>query len=200
MGGVLMALSREEVATLPRVRRAMRRVERAIQTRFPLFVLLVAAYLTITETVKTGLDGYIDWLYISTIAFFALGLSLAVRLPARMERTVIRLAARGSLSLPEEETSAFLLAFEKRSARWALIGGILGAATILIAYFITGSIGVASSLAFILINGAALIVETCVGFFTGYYAGYAASNGSLGRFLKQRGVTLHAQPGHLDGV
>src|SRR5262249_42587658 len=53
---------------------------------------------------------------------------------------------------------------------------------------------------FVLINSAALIVEICVGFFIGYYAGYAASNGSLGRFLKQRGVTLHAQPGHLDGV
>ena len=195
-----MALSPAEVAALPRTRRAMRRVERAIQTRFLLFLLLVAAYLAVVDTVKSGLDGYVDWLYISTIAFFALGLSLAVRLPARMERTIIRLAARGSLSLPEEETPAFLLAFEKRSARWALIGSVLGAAAILAAYFITGSVGIASSLAFILINSAALIVETCVGFFTGYYAGYAASNGSLGRFLKQRGVTLHAQPGHLDGV
>ena len=195
-----MALSPADVAALPRARRAMRRVERAIQTRFPLFLLLVAAYLAIAETVKSGLDGYVDWLYISTIAFFALGLLLAVRLPARMERTIIHLAARGSLRLPEEETPAFLLAFEKRSARWALIGGIVGAAAILAAYFITGSIGVAASPAFILINGAALIVETCVGFFIGYYAGYAASNGSLGRFLKQRGVMLHAQPGHLDGV
>jgi hypothetical protein len=195
-----MALSPAEVATLPRARRAMRRVERAIQTRFLLFLLLVALYLAITETVKTGLDGYIDWLYISTIALFALGLSLAVRLPARMERAIIRLAARGSLNLPDEEATGFLLAFEKRSARWALIGGVLGALAILSAYIFTGSLGVASSPVRVAINGAALIVETCVGFLIGYYAGYAASNGSLGRFLKRHGVALHAQPGHLDGV
>jgi hypothetical protein len=195
-----MALSSAEVATLPRARRAMRRVERAIQTRFLLFLLLVALYLAITETVKTGLDGYIDWLYISTIALFALGLSLAVRLPARMERTIIRLAARGSLNLPDEEATGFLLAFEKRSARWALIGGVLGALAILSAYIFTGSLGVASSPVRVAINGAAPVIETCIGFFIGYYAGYAASNGLLGRFLKRHGVALHAQPGHLDGV
>jgi hypothetical protein len=182
----------------------MRRVEQAIQTRFLLFLPLVAAYLVIEETVKSGPDGDVDWLYVSTIALFALGLLLAVRLPAQMERTIIHLAARGSLRLSAEETPAFLLAFEKRSARWALIGSLMGAMAILGAYVITGSVGIASSPALIVMNTTALIVETCVGFFigyhAGYYAGYAASNGSLGRFLKQRGVALHAQPGHLDGV
>ena len=178
----------------------MRGVERAIQTRFLLFLLLVVAYLAIEETVKSNLDGYVDWLYISTIALFALGLSLAVRLPARMERTIIRLTARGSLSLPEEETTGFLLAFEKRSARWALIGGVLGALAILSAYIFTGSLGVASSPVRVAINITAPVIETCIGFFIGYYAGYAASNGSLGRFLKRHDVALHAQPGHLDGV
>jgi hypothetical protein len=195
-----MALSPEEVAALPRSRRAMRHVERGIQTRFLVFLLLVAIYLFIEEKVKIGPDGYIDWLYISTIAFFALGLALAVRLPTRMERAIIRLAARGSLSLPEEETPAFLLAFEHRAARWALIGGILGAAAVLGANFFTGSPWSVSSPLQAMINLSAVTIETCVGFFIGYYAGYAASNGSLGRFLKQRGVTLHAQPGHLDGV
>ena len=195
-----MALSSGELAALPRARRAMRRLERAIQTRFLLFLLLVVAYLAIEETIKSGLDGYVDWLYISTIAFFALGLSLAVRLPARMERTIIRLAARGSLRLSEEETSAFLRDFERRSGRWALIGGVLGALAILSAYIFTGSLGIATSPVRAIINISAVTIETCIGFFIGYYAGYAASNGSLGRFLKQHGVTLHAQPGHLDGV
>jgi hypothetical protein len=178
----------------------MRGVERAIQTRYPLFLLLVVAYLVPEESAKGLLDHYVDWLYISTIALFMLGLLLATSLPARMDRTIIRLANRGSLSLSEEETPTFLLAFEKRSARWALIGGVLGAAAILSAYIFTGSLGGASPYVRLVINITALVVETCIGFFMGYYAGYAASNGLLGRFLKRCGVTLHAQPGHLDGV
>jgi hypothetical protein len=195
-----MATAQLATPSLPWTRRVMRRVERAIQERFPLFLLLVAAYLVPEEVVKSGLDHYTDWLYISTIVLFTLGLLLAVRLPSRMERTIIRLATRGALGLPEEETPAFLLAFETRSARWALIGGILGALAILSSYILTGSLGIASSPVRVAINGAALTLETCIGFFTGYYVGYATSNGSLGRFLKQRGVALHAQPGHLDGV
>jgi hypothetical protein len=178
----------------------MRRIERTLQQRFPVLLLLTAGYLVIEETVKSGLDGYIDWLYISTIALFALGLLLAVRLPAQMERTIIRLAARGALSVSDEEISTLLLAFEKRSARWALFGGILGATAILSSYIITGSLGAVSPPVRIVINITALLVETCIGFFIGYYVGYAASNGSLGRFLKKRGVALRAQPGHLDGV
>jgi hypothetical protein len=194
------ALPHEEVAPLPWTRRVIRGVERAIQTRYPLFLLLVVAYLVPEEIVKTHLDGYVDWLYISTIALFMLGLLLATSLPKRMERTIIRLANRGSLRISEEEIPAFLLTFERRSARWALIGGVLGVVALLSAYVFTGSLGFTTPDLRIVINILALVVETCVGFFMGYYAGYAASNGLLGRFLKQREVKLHAQPGHLDGV
>lgn len=195
-----MALAQADMPALPRHRRAMRHVEAALQRRFLLFLLLVVLYMGVVETAKFRLDGYMDWLYISTIALFALGLSLAIRLPARMERTIIRLAARGSLRLSEEETPAFLRAFERRSGRWALVSGALGAAAILASYLATGSLGATSSSVRVIIAIAAIIIETGIGFFIGYYIGYATSNGALGRFLKTRAIKLHAQPGHLDGV
>jgi hypothetical protein len=190
-------------------RRLMSRLERGFEQRFFL-VFVVVAILLVGYALLTALRyGYIDWLFISTVVVFVIGMRLAMRLPGRLEQTLTRLANRGTLQISPADLDGLKQTISRRSARWAQVFGIIGIPALLFAVIVLanrfaygGFWPSQGDLLSKLFNGGAVLLplEAVVGYFVGYYAGYAVSNGRLGIYLKNYQVALKVQPGHPDGA
>ncbi len=173
--------------------RSVRRLEHLVIRYFLVVVLFGMAGVYLIAVEEYMIQGFWDWLLLSCSLLFFLALRLAAGLPHRTELALTRLARRGTLDLSGTPLREFVRDFHARSSRWAVIGGLGGIGVTLASLWYLLATGHSWRPFFwILITGVASIVS--------YYAGYAASNGRLGNYIRSSRVTLRAQPGHLDGV
>lgn len=134
--------------------------------------------------------GQWDSLLLSGLATLAIGLALAETIPGRLERTLYRLRDRGALDASDELLDRLASTLQRRSRVWGLIGAVVDAGAIFIAFVVAGR-GAEDVL---------LWLEVCGGLFAGYKLGRMSSYGSLGSLLKRESYVIKARPGHFDNA
>lgn len=133
-----------------------------------------------------------DYLLLSGVLVFAVGVILGQRLPHQMKETLDSLLNCGSLNLTRGELLERKKEIGIRANRWAAIGGALSGIAVLTTFlFAYGRESLLSERCLLTIS------EVIGGVIVGRVLGVAASYGYLPKLLKK---TLVVQPGHTDGA
>jgi uncharacterized membrane protein len=137
-----------------------------------------------------------DILLISGFLTFVAGLMIAQGSRERLERMLDRLANRGSLT--GETLTNIEVGLEARTRGWIRAGGLVVAASILIAFtvviWLNRGTPRATSLMFL------GLFEAGWGYIAGRYLGRMASYGCLGWFLNTMHARITVKPGYIDGA
>ena len=125
-----------------------------------------------------------DWLLISGLVAFSVGVLLVRGLPTRFEQTLHRLAHRGVLTPSDVEL--LLHDVQGRVRGWRAPAGLV--------------VSLALAVAFIVSHGSLplLALEAVFGFIAGWYLGQMAAYGSLGQALQHRQIMPRVQARHID--
>ena len=127
-----------------------------------------------------------DWLLLSGLATFSVGVLLAQTVPDRLERMLGRLAAREALPLSPAEILVLRSRLDRRARVWGLVSGVGASVALLLAFVVAGG------------HPELAVAEALLAFPAGVYLGRMAAYGTLGTLLERQGTPPRAQPGHLD--
>jgi hypothetical protein len=148
----------------------------------------------------------IEWdLILSGVILFIIGILLLKGIRRKMEDTLTRLLHRGVIRITEEELQELKIYLETKAKVWAKRTGLFVSIVILIAFIVAGlfpSHILQKPLTFIdaLAHIPLTLFDLYAGFIGGCFFGRMALYGTLGRILKNKGISLKIQPGHLDKV
>jgi hypothetical protein len=139
--------------------------------------------------------GSLDWLLVSGLAAFVLGLCLTHTITERIDHTLNRLTNRSALAATPEQIYTFSRHLETQIVKyWSPIFGSIVAISIGAAFVAAFSIQQLSTRYLL------LIAEMLGGYIAGCYLGRMACYGAVGSMLKARGIKLHVIFGHPDTV
>jgi hypothetical protein len=131
-----------------------------------------------------------DWLLISGVAAFIIGVRLSQTIPGKLRVILARLVNRGVLLADPERLEQFEAKLEIRAKTWANRGGIICGTAILTAFLVP--FGFSKLLL--------MVFEGLGGYVVGRHLGWMACYGTLRLMLRKEALTLKVQPGHLDAA
>lgn len=131
-----------------------------------------------------------DWMLISGVITFIIGILLAKSIPKKLTLTLVRLVNREALLVDTEQLEKLKTRLEIRARIWEDRVGLFSMVAIMIAFLV--STGFSSM--------QLMIVEVIAAYFAGVYLGRIASYGMLKQMLDREALPLKVQPGHLDRV
>jgi hypothetical protein len=140
-----------------------------------------------------------DWnvMLVTGVVAFVIGIDMARSIPARLHRAIKRLIDRDVLDMTSEGRSAFEERLEQRVRLWAVVGGLVVAAIILVAWLVVMS----DRSAQIRWGDLWLVVFECLcGWVAGERLGRMVAYGFFWRPLARDGARLCLVPGHVDGA
>jgi hypothetical protein len=159
---------------------------------FSVFVIILLVALGINELSLFGTDiAQWDSLLISGALTFIIGIRLAFNIPSRAEAAITRLVNRGAIRLDPKELPEFWRKFEIKAKNYAQRGGVIIGAAVLVGFILAFRLRAQIPLT---------ILEVLGGYVVGQFLGRAVSYGRLGLFLKEQGIPIQVQIGHLDGA
>ena len=163
-----------------------------IRQRYSLIFALLVAALILNELYLFGTN-FSDWdpLLISGALTFMIGIRLALNIPQIVAETLSRLVNRGSLNLDPNQLAEFKQKLEEQTTSYGQRGGLIISTAILLAFIIVFRLQRQIPLT---------ILESLGGYVAGQFLGWAISYGRLGNLLREQGISIQAQPGHLDGA
>jgi len=164
----------------------------SFREQFAIYLALTVILVGLNEVVGFGTN-IANWdpLYISGVLTLVIALRLAVEIPPKAHETLTRLANRGAIELTPMKLKAIHKKLETEAGRWAAWGGPIVAVAVLLGFY---SVFRFEGQVFF------TILATIGGFVAGRFLGRAAAYGQMGTLLKRESVTLHVQPGQLDGA
>jgi hypothetical protein len=170
-----------------------------------LFLCCVIAIFFIDVLLKQEILLFAWDLFLSGFSLLIIGILLAMGVRGKFEDTVIRLVNRGVIQMTEGEIQDLLSDIEARSNIWTRRSGYIVAIAILLAFIVAGGVmnwvfQTPISGTDILAHVPLVILEVYGGYIAGYYLGLMALYGTFGWILKNRGIPIQAQPGHVDEV
>src|SRR5262245_15312316 len=113
------------------------RCEQALQRHYVTFVCVLLGLLLLNELWLFGLDfSQWDYLLISGVITFVVGLPLVLDIPQHVETTLTRLVNRGVLQLTAEELGIVKQDLAVRAEQWADRGGLIVSLAILLAFIV----------------------------------------------------------------
>ena len=144
------------------------------------------------------LTDFFEWdiLLVSGFLTFVAGLIIAQGSRERLERMLDRLANRGSLT--GEALAKIEDGLEERTRGWIRAGGLVVAASILIAFTVVSwhNRGTSRAISLMFLG----LFEAAWGYVAGRYLGRMASYGCLGWFLNTTRARISVKPGYIDGA
>lgn len=200
----------------------IRRVERSFAAYLAFILILYCIY----QFLLYGIQ-FIQWdlLFISQTITFIIGIQLLQYIPRNMNSALSRLRDRSTIQASEEMLTSFKLHLESQSELLAHKNGIFICSIIFVGDIIAFGLRMfrtssllkpsispsefqavlqffAPILPFIEISKPIILtlVTTVGGYVLGNYLGRMVAYGRLGTLLKEDGLSLKVQPGHLDGV
>jgi hypothetical protein len=187
-------------------------IERVLRRYYGLFCTVVAA-LVIGDQVAESRGELRDWnwMLVSGFAVWLVALHFGLRLPGKVDQTVMRLADRGVFVTGERSVTEFLDLLHRRARRASIVGVVVCVTILAVAWlwfgwtavklvgFTPGELGplleplIRTYLPLVAIELAAAVPA-------GLFVGRAASYAWLGRRMAADRVELRLDPEHLDEV
>ncbi len=159
---------------------------------FAIFFIIMLVALVSNEIYIFGMEIYRwDALLVSGGLTFIVGLRLALNVPLKVDEALLRLINRGAVQLDPSQLPALKSKLEAQTERYAQWYGLFIGAAVFIGFLSVFRLKTQIPLT---------ILESLGGYIVGQFLGRAVSYGRLGTFLKDEGIVLQIQPGHLDGA
>ena len=157
---------------------------------FSIFFIILLVALAINELSLFGTDfSQWDTLLISGALTFIIGIRLALNFPSKADQAISRLVNQGSIRLKPEKLPEFKRKFEIKADKYAQWCGVIIGAAVFIGFVLAFHLRTQIPL---------MILEVLGGYVAGRFLGMAVSYGRLGLFLKDEGIPIQVQIGHLD--
>jgi hypothetical protein len=186
-------------------------VERALRRWYGAFSVVVVALVVVDQAAhgRTDLREW-NWMLVTGFGVWLGALYFGLRLPEKVDQTIVRLADRGVFVGTGRSVPRFLDGVHRRARRASLTGAIVCVAILALAWIWFGwtavKLGISPDRVGPLFSPLIrtylplAIVELAAAVPVGLFAGRAASYGWLGSRLSRDGFGLRLDPDHLDQV